>query len=138
MSLRKSDQRISVTDYLESEKTAAVRHEYVAGYVYAINGEINSAEVYASPELFRQMWPKLLRASATEAVAEKPKAKSKTPPTAADVKTALADADRANPSSKQTAGSSTVTRKESAKVVMFETHDSNQGSDWIHRIYVVK
>jgi hypothetical protein len=110
----------------------------VGGYVYAINGEINSADVYASPELFRQMWPKLLRASATEAVAEKPKAKSKTPPTAADVKTALADADRANPSSKQTAGSSTVTRKESAKVVMFETHDSNQGSDWIHRIYVVK
>jgi Uma2 family endonuclease len=36
MSLRKSDQRISVTDYLESEKTAAVRHEYVAGYVYAM------------------------------------------------------------------------------------------------------
>ncbi|HKA02373.1 MAG TPA: DUF6569 family protein, partial [Candidatus Solibacter sp.] len=110
----------------------------VAGYVYAINGEINSAEVYASPELFRQMWPKLLRASATEALAERPKAKSKTPPTAADVKTALADADRANSSSRQTAGRSTVTRKESAKVVVFETHDSKQGSNWIHRSYVVK
>jgi hypothetical protein len=108
-----------------------------AGYAYAINGEINSAEIYASPELFRQMWPKLLRASATEAVAERSKAKSKTPPTTAEVKSALADADRGNSSSKQTAVRSTVTRKESAKLVMFETHDSKQ-ADWIHRSYVVK
>jgi Uma2 family endonuclease len=38
MSLRKSDQRISVTEYLELERTAPVRHEYVGGYVYAMAG----------------------------------------------------------------------------------------------------
>src|SRR5437016_5781187 len=42
----------------------------VIGYVFAINGKINSADVYASNALFRKLWPKLLQASAIEAVAE--------------------------------------------------------------------
>ena len=108
------------------------------GYVYAINGEINSAEVYASPDLFQRMWPKLLQTSATEAATEKSKTKSTVPPALTAVKAVLADVDRANPASTQPAGRSTVLRKESAKVVMFETHDPKQGGAWIHRSYVVK
>ncbi|HJZ80568.1 MAG TPA: DUF6569 family protein, partial [Pyrinomonadaceae bacterium] len=42
----------------------------VIGYAFAINGRINSADVYASSALFRKLWPKLLKASAIEAVAE--------------------------------------------------------------------
>src|SRR5215213_11248645 len=42
----------------------------VIGYVFAINGEVNSADVYASRALFAKLWPKLLKASAVEAVAE--------------------------------------------------------------------
>ncbi len=41
----------------------------VAGYAFAINGKLNSADIYGSPELFRSMWPKLLKSSAVEAVA---------------------------------------------------------------------
>src|SRR5436190_7271506 len=41
----------------------------VIGYVFAINGKINSADVYASNTLFQKLWPKLLQASAIEAVA---------------------------------------------------------------------
>ena len=40
------------------------------GYVFAINGHINSADVYASRALFLKLWPKLLEASAVEAIAE--------------------------------------------------------------------
>ena len=40
------------------------------GYVFAINGHVNSADVYASRALFVKLWPKLLKASAVEAVAE--------------------------------------------------------------------
>src|ERR1041385_3357903 len=42
----------------------------VIGYVFAINGHVNSADVYASRALFVKLWPKLLKASAVEAVAE--------------------------------------------------------------------
>ena len=43
----------------------------VSGAVFAINGRVVGAEVYRSPELFRQMWPHLLRSYATEAIAAK-------------------------------------------------------------------
>src|SRR5436853_1332415 len=36
----------------------------VIGYVFAINGKINSADIYASNALFRKLWPKLLKSSA--------------------------------------------------------------------------
>jgi hypothetical protein len=42
----------------------------VIGYAFAINGKINSADVYASDALFKKLWPKLLRANAVEAIAE--------------------------------------------------------------------
>src|SRR5439155_5288872 len=45
-------------------------HEDAIGFLFAINGQVNSGEVYGSRELFQKMWPKLLRASAVEAVAE--------------------------------------------------------------------
>jgi Uma2 family endonuclease len=39
MSLTKSDQLLSVEDYLEGEKDSPIRHEYVDGYIYAMAGE---------------------------------------------------------------------------------------------------
>jgi len=38
MSLSRSDQVISVEDYLEAEKDSPIRHEYVDGYIYAMAG----------------------------------------------------------------------------------------------------
>ena len=35
-----------------------------------INGRLNSADLYATPELFRKLWPKLLEAAALEALTE--------------------------------------------------------------------
>ncbi len=68
----------------------------VIGYAFAINGKINSADVYASNELFKKLWPKLLKSSAAEAVAE---AENKTNKTAAvipkpeEIKRFLSDAE---------------------------------------------
>jgi hypothetical protein len=126
--------------YMKALAKIVDEHKDASGYVYLINGKLNSAEVYSSPELFRQMWPKLLRASATEALAEQPQAKSAppAPPSTATVKAMLVEADQGKQASKQAAGQSIVTRKESAKVVLFETHDPKTGGDWIHRSYVVK
>ena len=40
------------------------------GMAFAINGKMNSAEIYSDPSLFKRMWPKLLKSAATEAFAE--------------------------------------------------------------------
>lgn len=66
---------------LENEKLVAERAAYVKaleaageadtdiiGYVFAVNGKLNSGDVYMSNALFRKMWSKLLTASAIEAI----------------------------------------------------------------------
>src|SRR5436190_24264043 len=42
----------------------------VVGYTFAINGKVVSMDVYGSPELFRKVWPRLIRANALEAFSE--------------------------------------------------------------------
>src|SRR5262245_283071 len=56
------------------------------GYAFAINGKVNSADLYASSALFKKLWLKLLKASAVEAVAEFEEGKIFDTVTAADVK----------------------------------------------------
>jgi hypothetical protein len=45
-----------------------LRAEQAVGVVAAVNGQIIWADVFASPELFNQYWPKLVRSYAAEAV----------------------------------------------------------------------
>jgi hypothetical protein len=56
--------------YLQALSGILQNKSDVIGYVFAINGHVNSADVYASRALFAKLWPKLLKASAVEAVAE--------------------------------------------------------------------
>jgi hypothetical protein len=41
----------------------------IVGYAYAINGKFNTADIYASNDLFKKIWAKALAAAACEAVA---------------------------------------------------------------------
>ena len=41
----------------------------IIGAIFVINGQVEGADIYHSHDLFAQMWPKLLRAYATEAIA---------------------------------------------------------------------
>lgn len=40
----------------------------VAGVVIAIGGKVTSADIFANPELFRKLWPKVLKAAIMDAV----------------------------------------------------------------------
>jgi hypothetical protein len=43
----------------------------VIGFLFTINNEINSSDIYGSSGLFQKLWPKLLKAAAIEAIAER-------------------------------------------------------------------
>ena len=47
------------------------RSNDVIGFAFAINNELNSADVYSSNGLFKRFWPRLLKTAAIEAVAER-------------------------------------------------------------------
>ena len=110
----------------------------MVGYAYAINGKLNSADVYASHDLFQRMWPKMLQSTAAEAVAERSNKRSAAAPGVAAVESALADADRARVASTENTGRVSVAKKESEKVILFEARDKDQAGEAIHKSYVVK
>lgn len=56
--------------YVDALKGAPENSGDIIGYAFAINGKINSADVYESNGLFRKMWEKQLKSAATEALAE--------------------------------------------------------------------
>ena len=67
----------------------------VIGFAFAVNGKINSADVYVSNSLFKKLWLKMLKASATEAVSASREIRLAAPVQAAAVKGFMDDSDRA-------------------------------------------
>ncbi|MFN8551006.1 MAG: DUF6569 family protein [Candidatus Obscuribacterales bacterium] len=49
------------------------------GYVVAINGKVNNADIYGSSNLFKKLWPGLLKAAVIEAVAQRGQQSAKLP-----------------------------------------------------------
>src|SRR5688500_10043893 len=70
LSLENEAVRSTAAEYVDALRTIVNGKSEVIGFVFAINGEINSADTYGSSDLFAKLWPKLLRATAIEAVSE--------------------------------------------------------------------
>ena len=108
----------------------------VIGYVFAINGKVNSADVYGSSALFKKLWPKLLKANAVEAIAAQRKEEFK-PATTDAVSAFLVDAEKGRASEKDVTRRVKLVTREDEKNVFFETVDATAGA-WVHRNYIRK
>lgn len=114
--------------------SAAAKDDDIVGYVFAINGTINSGDVYSSHALFKKMWPKLLAAAAVEAISHKSES-GRVPPPSGEVLAFLAKADAGVPSAAPlNFGVERVTH-ESPAAYMFET---TKGEAWVHKSYVAR
>jgi hypothetical protein len=133
---------------LENRKVTATTGEYirklsslvagkpdVIGYAFAINGEINSADIYVSNHLFAKLWPRMLKAAAIEAVAEKNGASVNAPaPKPAAIEGFITEAEKGRAKERSTSGKSKVVTRENDGNTMFEARDK---SDLVvHRNYV--
>jgi hypothetical protein len=110
----------------------------VIGFAYAINGQVNSAEVYASHALFARLWPKLLRASAVEALAERKEGETAPAVSAESVRDFLADAERGKAYLQGVGKRTQQVMQETDRGLLFETRDRQQGDAWVHRSYLKK
>jgi hypothetical protein len=70
LTLGDKDVRKHAQDYVDALRNVIRGRKHIIGFVFAINGQLNTAEVYGSEDLFKQLWPKLLRTAAVEAFAE--------------------------------------------------------------------
>jgi hypothetical protein len=125
-------------EYMQSLFAKADGHDDVIGMVVAINGTVESADVYASADLFRNLWPKLARASAVAALAERHADTKRTAPDIAAVEAFLADAEEGQVHRQATTGRLHVIRHESQRTVLYEACDSGSDNLVVHRCYLAK
>ena len=105
-----------------------------AGFAFAINGRINSADAYASPELFRKLWPRLLEAAALEALAESTAAgPTCSTPTAVEIAAWLRRAGRGRKTKHPVTARVTLVVRESEEHICFETMDAEQPDVCVHQ-----
>ncbi|MBZ5729229.1 MAG: hypothetical protein LAP87_30180 [Acidobacteriia bacterium] len=136
LTLENKDVAAATDAYVRDLAKIADARKDVVGYAFAINGKVNSADIYASADLFRRMWPKLLHASAAEALAERQNGKTYPAVDVSAVRDAMAQAEGGRESSRQV-GKLVVVRKDAGTALLFETRDG-EGGAWLHKSYVVK
>jgi hypothetical protein len=137
LALENKDVQRTTQSYIEGLSGILDGKTDVIGYVFAINGKVNSADVYASSALFKKLWPKLLKASAIEAVAELRHGEKFDAPKPADVR-GLLDDSKAEEKQKDVSSRVQMVTKETDGNVSFETRDRARGDAWVHRNYIKK
>ncbi len=137
LSLENGKVTASVDEYIRNLNRTINGGSDVIGYAFAVNGQINSADIYASNALFKKLWPKMLKAAATEAVAAQRGVRLANPVKSDDVTSFIVDA--AKPKAVDTAASAgaTVRKREDKDNVMIEAVDE-KSKLVVHRTYVKK
>jgi hypothetical protein len=119
-------------------------HKDVIGYAFAINGQLNTAEIYGSADLLKKLWPKLIQANAIEALAELEKDKKFEPLKVDAVKACLLDVEKDTNQRDLVLIQKALTKRivvrlqETDKTIFLETRDRGHKTAWIHRSYVTK
>ena len=119
----------------------------VVGFVFAIDGRINSADVYPSHGLFEKMWSKLLTASITEAVGAKGRksrsvdaaaATSIKVPDVAAIETFLKEAEGGKVHEQAIGGLMKQDTREAATALFVEARSTSAKTGFVHRNYLAK
>jgi hypothetical protein len=128
--------------YVKALQAAGEAESDIVGYVFAVNGKLNSADLYPSNGLFRKMWPKLVAANATEAIGEKGAASDAALPTTADVLAFLKAAEDGKASERPITRNVKLETREADQALFFETRrvpaSPGAAADWVHRNYLAK
>jgi hypothetical protein len=120
--------------YVDALLAAGQNSDDIVGFVFAINGKLNSADIYPSNGLFRKMWAKLLNASAIEAIGHS-KEKSDAAPSIETVTAFLADAEAGKASDRPLNQGAKLNTREGQQAYLFETVRAER---WVHRNYLAK
>jgi hypothetical protein len=138
LSVENSSVKATTESYMDALNGILRNKPDVIGYAFAINGKVNSADVYASHALFVKLWPKLLKATSVEAISELHQAANAEPVADETIRVFLADSEQPKPKAKEVTSRVRMVTREDDKNVFFETQDRLQKDAWVHRNYIRK
>ena len=137
LSLEDKNVTVMIDRYVSNLDQIIEGKKDVIGYAFAINGKLNSADIYVSNSLFKKLWLKMLKAAAVEAVSELDEKKKIGSVSAVQVKRFLADAEKGKSKEEKVAKNTKIVTREDEKNVVFEASDEKENVV-IHRSYVKK
>jgi hypothetical protein len=132
LSLENKQVQATVAEYVKALEPSIRKVPDAIGLAFAINGAINSADLYPSHGLFKKLWPKLLNAAATEAVAEK-NGKTGTPPKAEEIVAFLERSEAGKAGERKVDDKTSLATRETEKTYYFETR---RGAAIVHKNYL--
>lgn len=119
--------------YVDALAAAGEAGDDLVGYAFAVNGRINSADVYPSNGLFRKMWRKLLESAATEALSERADARQAVP-SIEQLDAFLKAAEQGAPKDRALPVGKVATRDSKAALFM----EAAASGGFVHRNYLAK
>ena len=138
LSLENSKVRTTADEYVRKLSNLIEGRSDVIGYAFAVNGKINSADVYVSNDLFRKLWPRMLKAAAIEAVAEHDTRTINAPAAKPDdIKTFMSEADRGRSEERVASGATRILTRDQKDSAVYEARDE-KSKTVVHRAYVKK
>jgi hypothetical protein len=140
LTLEDKDLLAKIDAYTSKLQKAPEGKTKVIGFALAINGKVESAEIYGSSILSKKMWPKMLRAAAIDALSDLQPGKRFEPADVDAVLVFLGDTDknRHNETTTKVTGRIQVTVRATANSVSVETRDGHQEGSVIHRSVIAK
>lgn len=133
LSLESSALASALEDYERALHGLARDHEDAVGYVFAIDGRIDSGDEFGSAGLFRKLWPRLLKAAATVAIARED-APASGRPTPVEVAVFIDEARAVEPLGKSMPGGTSLETRQTETVSYTEVRRGN--GRWVHRSFI--
>ena len=133
LSLESSALASALEDYEAALHGLAQEHEDAVGYVFAVDGRIDSGDEFGSAGLFRKLWPRLLKAAATVAVARED-APARGRPTPAEIAVFIDEARAVDPLSRSMPGGTSLETRRTETVSYTEVRRGN--GRWVHRSFI--
>jgi hypothetical protein len=133
LSLENTALASALEDYGATLGRLPQEHLDAVGYVFTINGKINSGDEFGSAGLFRKLWLRQLKAASTEAIAEED-TPIRNQPTLAEVVEFIDGVRAAEPVGKSMPGRMSLEMRETEKALYTEIR--RQNGRWIHRSFV--
>jgi hypothetical protein len=128
----------SVKAYIDAVRIKAGDLKGAIGFAVAVNGEMMSADYYGDPELFAKLLPKLLEASATEALLAYDAKKAGKSVTAKAASSWIDGMKKASAQQEDVDEHNKLNVSETKEAVMFESRTADDADGYLHRSLLKK
>jgi hypothetical protein len=128
----------AIQAYINELGPRTVGADDVIGVAVAVNGQIQSADTYASSGLFMELWPKLLRANAIAALADRQAGAAAPAPARVAVQQFLTLSEKGANCRRVESDGMVTLQQETERTLLYETCDPARQNAVLHRSFLAK